>query len=341
MAINIDNLNAAFDKANTVAKEINKISHSETVKLDLIFPSEYNPYNEFDRVNDNEIVKQLADSILVQGLIEPIVLNKVSDDRYVILSGERRFKAVSLLGWKAVNAQVYDNLDNTTAQLVLHSSNLEVREYTSGQKLVFYKDVKGLLSKMKDEGKISGGLQKAVANMLHINDRQVRKYERICSELSKEEQKQIIDNEISINDGYKLAQQRKNENKNKKPCEAQQQIEQTEKEDVKDIIKSSEVKQLEKTKSFDEENISNEESVLSCIYRLFGRDKLLDYYKKFIPTENEAVEFFLGRQILGLRSSVSIDKDFKTITINGKAYYFREIDMLIRNYIRTGVEGNV
>lgn len=341
MAINIDNLNAAFDKANTVAREINKISHSETVKLDLIFPSEYNPYNEFDEVNDNEIVKQLADSILVQGLIEPIVLNKVNDDRYIILSGERRFKAVSLLGWKAVNAQVYDNLDNTTAQLVLHSSNLEVREYTSGQKLVFYKDVKGLLAKMKDEGKISGGLQKAIANMLHINDRQVRKYERICSELSEQEQKQIIDNKVSINDGYKLAQQRKNENK--KSCEAQQQrlIEPTEKEDTEDKIKSSEVKQLEQPNSFDEENTSNEESVLSCIYRLFGRDKLLDYYKKFIPTENEAVEFFLGRQILGLRSSVSIDKDFKTITINGKAYYFREIDMLIRNYIRTGVEGNV
>ncbi|MGO5085842.1 ParB/RepB/Spo0J family partition protein [Oscillospiraceae bacterium LCP25S3_F9] len=341
MAINIDNLNAAFDKANTVAKEINKISHSETVKLDLIFPSEYNPYNEFDEVNDNEIVKQLADSILVQGLIEPIVLNKVNDDRYIILSGERRFKAVSLLGWKAVNAQVYDNLDNTTAQLVLHSSNLEVREYTSGQKLVFYKDVKGLLAKMKDEGKISGGLQKAIANMLHINDRQVRKYERICSELSEQEQKQIIDNKVSINDGYKLAQQRKNENK--KSCEVQQQrlIEPTEKEDTEDKIKSSEVKQLEQTNSFDEENTSNEESVLSYIYRLFGRDKLLNYYKNFIPTENEASEFFFGCPILGLRSAVSIDKDYQTITINGKAYYFSEIDMLIRNYIRTGVEGNV
>lgn len=332
MAINIDNLNAAFDKANTVAKEINKISHSETVKLDLIFPSEYNPYNEFDEVNDNEIVKQLADSILVQGLIEPIVLNKVNDDRYIILSGERRFKAVSLLGWKAVNAQVYDNLDNTTAQLVLHSSNLEVREYTSGQKLVFYKDVKGLLAKMKDEGKISGGLQKAIANMLHINDRQVRKYERICNELSEDEQEQIINNEVSINDGYKLAQQRKNENKK---GEAQQQklVDLTENKHIEDEFNSS----IEK---FDESS-SNNDSILNYIFRLFGKDKLLNYYRNYIPTQIEAAEFIFSCKVLGLRSVVSIDNEYQTITINNRTYYFNEIDMFIRNYIRTGVEGNV
>ncbi len=332
MAINIDNLTAAFNKANTVTSEINKISHNETVKLDVISPSEYNPYNEFDNNNDGEIVKQLADSIAVQGLIEPIVLNKISDEKYIILSGERRFKAVSLLGWKAINAQVYDNLDSTTARLVLHSSNLEVRDYTSGQKLVFYKDVKVILEKMKDEGKISGGLQKAIANMLHINDRQVRKYERICNELSEDEQEQIINNEVSINDGYKLAQQRKNENKK---GEAQQQklIEPTEKEDKENELNPS----FEKL----DESSSSEDNILSYIFRLFGKDKLLNYYCNFIPTQIEAAEFIFSYKVLGLKSVVSIDSEYQTITINNRTYCFNEIDMLIRNYIRTGVEGNV
>lgn len=62
---------------------------------------------------------------------------------------------------------------------------------------------------MKSSRKLTGGMQKAIANMLHVNERQVRKYERICNELSEDEQEQIINNEISINEGYKIAQERK------------------------------------------------------------------------------------------------------------------------------------
>lgn len=351
MAINLNNINAAFSKIKAVANNISIISHSENVALENIVPSEYNPYNEFDTKNDNEAVHQLADSIAVQGLIEPIVLNKVSEDKYIILSGERRYKAIKFLNWRSVPAQVYDSLDDTTANLILHTANLEVREYTSGQKLIFYKDVRKLLEKMKAKGTLTGGMQKAVANMLHINDRQVRKYERICNELSEDEQEQIINNEVSINDGYKIAQERKNERDKTTKTSAPQTTDNAEndvlppaekKKDVlddKSALQSSQAEKTEQATSNSKvvENIqadTSEDNVLDYVFRLYGKDKLLNFYKSFIPTQSEAVEYLLSCSTLGLKSVVRIDKISKTISINNDTYEMSYVDVLIRLYIR-------
>ena len=350
MAINLDNINSAFNKVKAVANNISIISHSENVALENIVPSDYNPYNEYDTQNDNEAVRQLADSIAVQGLIEPIVLNKVND-KYIILSGERRYKAIKLLNWKSVTAQVYDNLDTTTANLILHTSNLEVRDYTSGQKLIFYKDVRKLLEDMKSKGQLTGGMQKALANMLHINERQVRKYERICNELSEDEQEQIINNEVSINDGYKIAQKRKNERvtNNKSELEADS-IENVPAEKKTDILADEPTSQAlqnenseqdtEKTqdnsneKTF--ENIQDDfpVNVLDYVFKIYGKDKLIKFYKSFIPTQNEAIDYFVSYFSSELKTVVKMNKTNKNISINNDTYEISYIDVLIRRYIR-------
>ena len=350
MAINLDNISAAFGKVKAVANNISIISHSENVALENIVPSDYNPYNEYDTQNDNQAVRQLADSIAVQGLIEPIVLNKVKD-KYIILSGERRYKAIKLLNWKSVTAQVYDNLDTTTANLILHTSNLEVRDYTSGQKLIFYKDVRKLLEDMKSKGQLTGGMQKALANMLHINERQVRKYERICNELSEDEQEQIINNEVSINDGYKVAQERKNERvtSNKSELEAdsvedvpaEKKIGTLADEPTYQAIqnKNSEQDTEETQDTSDEKTFENiqddfKESVLDYVFRLYGKDKLIRFYKSFIPTQSEAIDYFISYFGSGLKPVVQIDKINKNISINNNIYTISYIDVLVRRYIR-------
>lgn len=350
MAINLDNISAAFGKVKAVANNISIISHSENVLLENIVPSDYNPYNEYDTQNNNQAVRQLADSIAVQGLIEPIVLNKVKD-KYIILSGERRYKAIKLLNWKSVTAQVYDNLDTTTANLILHTSNLEVRDYTSGQKLVFYKDVRKLLEDMKSKGQLTGGMQKALANMLHINERQVRKYERICNELSEDEQEQIINNEVSINDGYKVAQERKNERvmSNKTELDTDS-IEDVPAENKKDTLAdeptpqalpngNSEQHTEETQDTYNEKSFENiqddfQESVLDYVFRLYGKDKLIRFYKSFIPTQSEAIDYFISYFGLGLKPVVQIDKINKNISINNNIYTISYIDVLVRRYIR-------
>ena len=347
MAINLDNISAAFGKVKAVANNISIISHSENVALENIVPSDYNPYNEYDTQNDNEAVRQLADSIAVQGLIEPIVLNKVSKDKYIILSGERRYKAITLLNWKSVTAQVYDNLDTTTANLILHTSNLEVRDYTSGQKLIFYKDVRKLLEDMKSKGQLTGGMQKALANMLHINERQVRKYERICNELSEDEQEQIINNKVSINDGYKAAQERKTERElNSKPQPEIVSPETSSPTKNKEILEYEPISQPkprskteEKSNTLDNRFIEDmqdnaSEAVLDYVFKVYGKDKLLNFYKTFIPTENEAIDYLLSHFGLVIKAVVNLDSIKKTISVNDDIYQLSYIDMSIRQYIR-------
>lgn len=284
MSIDLNNINAAFAKVENVSAEISAVSHSELVPLEYIVPSAYNPYNEFDGNNDNEAIKQLADSIAVQGLIEPIVLNKSSSEHYIILSGERRYKAISTLKWKTVPAQVYDNLNSDTANLILHTSNLEVREYTSGQKFIFYKDVKKILEKMKDKGKFNGAMQKAIANMLKINERQVRKYERICNELTESEQEEIINNNISINEAYKKAQSRKDKSTNSsKEKETDYDYSNNEstfnKEYTMPVIESA---APEEPKTSIIENINNHSSTNKVIYSLI--DKTPDEINAMVDT---------------------------------------------------------
>lgn len=65
-------------------------------------------------------LKELSDSIKVHGVIQPIIVNK-SDDRYIIVAGERRFRASKLLGLKTIPAIV----KNYTEQQVKEVSLLE------------------------------------------------------------------------------------------------------------------------------------------------------------------------------------------------------------------------
>lgn len=323
MSINLDNINAAFAKVENVAAEISAVSHSELVPVENIVPSPYNPYNEFDTINDNEAIKQLADSIAVQGLIEPIVLNKVQQDRYVILSGERRYKAIKQLDWRTVPAQVYDNLNKDTADLILHTANLEVREYTSGQKFVFYKDVKQILDKMKSNGKFSGSMQKAIANMLHINERQVRKYERICGELTDDEQAEIVTNNVSINEAYKEAQTRKTERKQ----DTSNVVEAATKTDIDNIISDySNASYSDERETNVEDSVSSDEAVRPT------ENKQTEYHysrseiNRIIDTGNcnEIIEGYCRKVFAELNLSDKIaDYDFDTLFANTTAREMR------------------
>lgn len=43
-----------------------------------------------------EALEELAESIKAQGVIQPIVVRKISDDKYEIIAGERRWRAAQI-----------------------------------------------------------------------------------------------------------------------------------------------------------------------------------------------------------------------------------------------------
>lgn len=75
-------------KTNTVTEmDINKI-----------FPNPNQPRKRFDE----EALQELSNSIKIHGIIQPIVVNKDDDDKYMIIAGERRWRASRLAGLTSV-----------------------------------------------------------------------------------------------------------------------------------------------------------------------------------------------------------------------------------------------
>lgn len=73
-----------------------------TISLSQIEANPFQPRTEFDEA----ALKELAESIRTQGIIQPITVRKMGADRYQIISGERRFKASKLAGLESVPAYI-------------------------------------------------------------------------------------------------------------------------------------------------------------------------------------------------------------------------------------------
>ena len=79
----------------------------EKINLDLIDPNPYQPRKEFSE----EELRELADTIREQGLIQPITVRKFNG-RYQIVSGERRTRAARLAGLSTIDAYIHDLLSD-------------------------------------------------------------------------------------------------------------------------------------------------------------------------------------------------------------------------------------
>ena len=85
-----------------------------TVDLDKLMAREDQPRKSFD----DDSLKELANSIKADGVIQPIVVRKV-DDRYEIIAGERRFRASKLAGLEKVPVVVKNVTDRKASELAL------------------------------------------------------------------------------------------------------------------------------------------------------------------------------------------------------------------------------
>ena len=73
---------------------------SGVTELDInkIYPNPNQPRKHFDE----EALQELANSIKLHGIIQPIVVNKEDDDKYMIIAGERRWRASRIAGLNIV-----------------------------------------------------------------------------------------------------------------------------------------------------------------------------------------------------------------------------------------------
>ena len=74
------------------------------IPVDMIEPNPYQPRMSFD----DDAMRELAQSIKTFGLIQPITVRRKGDDKYQIISGERRYRACILAGLDMIPAYIRD-----------------------------------------------------------------------------------------------------------------------------------------------------------------------------------------------------------------------------------------
>ncbi len=110
-------LDAIFEIEKTVAEKQSNETKSSIYELDikLIQANANQPRTNFDE----DALEELADSISSLGIIQPITVNKIDDNNYLIISGERRYRAAKLAGLSTVPVYIREVDDQNLHQMAL------------------------------------------------------------------------------------------------------------------------------------------------------------------------------------------------------------------------------
>ncbi|QVI34939.1 nucleoid occlusion protein [Lacticaseibacillus chiayiensis] len=88
----------------------------QQLPLNAITPNQFQPRKVFSA----DSIQELAATIKEHGLLQPIIVREYAPDQYEIIAGERRYRAMQLLGWEKAPAivQKMDNDESASMALV-------------------------------------------------------------------------------------------------------------------------------------------------------------------------------------------------------------------------------
>ena len=151
-------------KKSSSKKEEIKSNGVFEVTLSQVEPNRSQPRKTFD----NDKISALADSIRQHGIIQPLVVTKLENDRYSIVAGERRWRAAKLAGIKKVPVVVREYSPETVMEVAL-IENLQREDLNPIEEALGYQsllDEFDLTQEMISE-KI-GKSRSAIANSLRL-----------------------------------------------------------------------------------------------------------------------------------------------------------------------------
>jgi ParB family chromosome partitioning protein len=109
-------LDAIFESEELVAPKAAKaMSAAGEIAVALISPNPKQPRRHFDE----QALEELADSVRVLGVIQPVTVKLEIDGRYIIISGERRWRAAQMAGLETIPVYVREVDDQTLHEMAL------------------------------------------------------------------------------------------------------------------------------------------------------------------------------------------------------------------------------
>ena len=175
-----------FNLAEVLGDTVSKLNTMQVreIPLDQL---EENPDNSYAQTG----IDELAESIEVVGLQQPLVVVSVEDSRFRILAGHRRRSALEKLERKTAPCVVLDaDLDPSLRVLILHWTNTMARGgagLTAENTFAAAKEIKEALLDLKQRGvlELPGKLRAYVADVLKVSEAAIARADTINKRLSK------------------------------------------------------------------------------------------------------------------------------------------------------------
>ena len=139
-----------------------------TVKIGDVEPRRDQPRKAFD----DESIQSLADSILIHGVLQPIIVRENINfpGTYEIIAGERRWRAAKMAGLSEIPAITVDGDDLKVAQIAL-VENVQREDLNSVEEAFAYQALIERFGLTQEQlSKEVGKSRSAIANMLRLID---------------------------------------------------------------------------------------------------------------------------------------------------------------------------
>jgi ParB family chromosome partitioning protein len=100
---------------NTSNQQYSSNEHLKEIPIEFLQPGQYQPRKDMHP----EALEDLAASIKVQGIMQPIVVRPIANGRYEIIAGERRWRASQIAGLASIPALIKDVPDDAAIAMAL------------------------------------------------------------------------------------------------------------------------------------------------------------------------------------------------------------------------------
>ena len=136
-----------------------------TLRISEIEPNKNQPRKSFN----NETLKQLADSITEHGVLQPLIVRSIASGNYMIIAGERRWRAAKMAGLSEIPVIIRDDLTDEQAMQIAMIENLQRENLNPIEEALGYKELIDKFGMTQDKlAQVLGKARSSVANSLGL-----------------------------------------------------------------------------------------------------------------------------------------------------------------------------
>lgn len=136
-----------------------------TLRISEIEPNKGQPRKIFDK----EAMEQLAESIRVNGILQPLLVRPLATGNYQIVAGERRWRAAKIAGLSEVPVVIRDDLSEEQVMQVALIENLQRENLNPIEEAQGYRELIDTYKMTQDQlSKALGKARSSIANSLGL-----------------------------------------------------------------------------------------------------------------------------------------------------------------------------